>query len=80
MQLKGPGVYMPGEVTFYSSSNGIDFKELGVVQNTISTEEYKLTFKLFELHLNHAIETRFVRVKASNPMGGYLFTDEIIVK
>jgi hexosaminidase len=45
----------------------------------ISDKEPKLTFKRFELKLDKAQQARYIKIKASNPKKGYLFTDEIIV-
>ncbi|QIH31990.1 family 20 glycosylhydrolase [Sphingobacterium sp. DR205] len=79
MQMIGPGVYMPGEMEVLVSDNGRTFRSIGTVKNDVSDKESKLTFKRFELKLNKAQQARYIKIKASNPKKGYLFTDEIIV-
>lgn len=79
MQMIGPGVYMPGEMEVLLSDNGRTFRKVGTVPNDISDKESKLTFKRFELKLAKAQQARYIKIKASNPKKGYLFTDEIIV-
>ncbi len=79
MQLTGPGVYMPGEMEVYVSNDNINFTKIGVNENTLSDQEHQLTFRRFEVKLDSPQKTRYLRIKASNPKRGYLFTDEIIV-
>ncbi|WP_293946214.1 MULTISPECIES: beta-N-acetylhexosaminidase [unclassified Sphingobacterium] len=79
MQMIGPGVYMPGEMEVLVSDNGRTFRSIGTVKNDVSDNESKLTFKRFELKLDKVQQARYIKVKASNPKKGYLFTDEIIV-
>ncbi|MNM81840.1 Beta-N-acetylhexosaminidase [compost metagenome] len=79
MQMIGPGVYMPGEMEVLLSDNGRSYRKVGTVVNDISDKESKLTFKRFELKLDKAQQARYIKIKASNPKKGYLFTDEIIV-
>jgi hexosaminidase len=79
MQLPGPGVYFPGEFKVYLSDNGQDYTEAGVVHNTENTTDPQLKFKKFEVRLEKSQAARFVKVVATNPMRGYLFTDEIII-
>ncbi|MDM1295101.1 family 20 glycosylhydrolase [Sphingobacterium sp. N143] len=79
MQMIGPGVYMPGEMEVLLSDNGRTFRKVGTVVNDISDQDPKLIFKRFELKLNKVQQARYIKIKASNPKKGYLFTDEIIV-
>ncbi|CAH0164987.1 family 20 glycosylhydrolase [Chryseobacterium sp. Bi04] len=79
MQMPGPGVYFPGEFVVSVSDNGKTFRDIGTVKNDVGTDDSKLKFKKFELKLPNSQATRFVRIKATNPMKGYLFTDEIII-
>jgi len=79
MQVPGPGVYFPGEFVVSVSDNGKTFREIGTVKNDVGTDDPKLKFKKFELKLPKSQAARFVRIKATNPMKGYLFTDEIII-
>ncbi|HEX5554217.1 MAG TPA: family 20 glycosylhydrolase [Chitinophagaceae bacterium] len=78
MQLKGPGVYMPGSVTVLLSDDGKNFKATGAVQNDISPKDSRLLFKTFTFDLKGK-SARFIRVKAPNVQDGFMFTDEIMV-
>src|SRR5690606_26427449 len=78
MQVTGPGVYMPGQVTLEVSDNGKDFREWHTIKNNIPTTRARLTFKEFKFDLKVKM-ARYIRIKATNPQRGYLFTDEIIV-
>lgn len=78
MQVTGPGVYMPGKVVLEVSDNGKDFKEWKSIANDVPTTRSRLNFKEFTFDLEGKM-ARYLRVKATNPQGGYLFTDEIIV-
>lgn len=78
MQITAKGAYMPGEVILEVSDNGKNFKVWGTVKNTIPVNRSRLTFQNFNFDLEGKM-ARYIRVKASNPQGGYLFADEIIV-
>lgn len=78
MQNAGPGVFMPGTVSLEISDNGKDFREVQKVKNDIPASQTNLTFRNFNFNLNGRM-ARYIRVKADNPQGGYLFTDEIVV-
>ncbi len=79
MQIPGPGVYFPGEFTVLVSDNGKSYRELGTVKNQIGTSDPSLKFQKFEIKPEKPIMARYIQVKATNPMNGYLFADEIIV-
>lgn len=78
MQMTGPGVYMPGVVTVETSDNGKNFKEVQSIKNDVPTSQSALTFKEFKFDLQGKM-ARYIRVTATNPQRGYLFTDEIVV-
>jgi len=78
MQMTGPGVYMPGIVSVEISDNGKNFKEVQSIKNAVPASQSTLTFKDFKFNLKGKM-TRYIRVKATNPQKGYLFTDEIVV-
>ncbi len=79
MQIPGPGVYFPGEFVVSVSDNGKTYRELGTVKNQISTTDPALKFQKFEIKLDKPIMARYIQIKASNPMKGYLFADEIVI-
>jgi len=79
MQLPGPGIYFPGTFKVLVSDNGKNYREVGEVVNYEDANDPKLKFKLFELKLEKPLMGRYVKIQASNPMHGYLFTDELII-
>jgi len=79
MQMPGPGVYFPGELKVFLSDNGKNFREIETIKNYESTSDPKLKFKKFQVNLDKPQMARYVKVVATNPMKGFLFTDEIIV-
>lgn len=78
MQMTGPGIYMPGVVSVEISDNGKNFKEVQSIRNDIPLSQSNLTFKEFRFDLKGKM-ARYIRVKATNPQGGFIFTDEIVV-
>ncbi|MGV6944781.1 glycoside hydrolase family 20 protein [Sphingobacterium kyonggiense] len=79
MQIPGPGVYFPGEFTVLVSDNGKNYREIGSIKNQEGTKDPSLKFQKFEIKLPKAVMARYVQVKATNPMKGYLFADEIVI-
>jgi len=79
MQMTGPGVYMPTEFKVFLSDNGQNFREVGVIKNTVPDDDPKLIIKRFDLKLAKSQPARYVKVIATNTKGGFLFADEIIV-
>lgn len=80
LQLKGPYVWLPKQVVISASKDGKAYETLATVANDISPEVETLQFKTFGWQGN--TQARYVRYQAqSNGIaGGWLFTDEIIVK
>jgi len=79
MQIPGPGVYFPGEFKVLVSDNGKSYRELGTVKNQVSTADPALKFQKFEIKLEKPIMARYIQIKATNHMKGYLFADEIVI-
>ena len=80
LQLKGPYVWLPKQVTISASTDGKEYKPLATVDNDISPDIDTLQFKTFGWQGN--TQARYVRYQAqSNGIaGGWLFTDEIVIK
>ena len=89
LQDIGSWIWMPGKVIFEFSEDGQNFKELGIVENTIPTDEYTSVIKDFEL--KKSVNTRYIKIKAEkfgtipewhlgagNP--SWIFVDEIVVE
>ncbi len=79
MQIPGPGVYFPGEFTVLVSDNGKSYRELGKIINQVSTVDPALKFQKFEIELGKPVMARYIQIKATNPMNGYLFADEVVI-
>lgn len=79
MQLTGPYVWLPKEVTFSISADGKEFTELYKETTQVPTTVETLTFHTYEW--KGESEAQFVRVQASlnEIAGGWLFLDEIVI-
>ena len=80
MQLRGPYIWLPREVVISVSDDGSSFMELERLSTDVPVTESKLTFRTYRWE--GEIQARYVRYHAfSNGIeGGWIFTDEIIVK
>ena len=80
MQLKGPYVWMPKQVIISVSSDGKNYDTLSTIDNDISPDEETLQFKNFGWQ--GTSKARYVRYQAlsNGTPGGWLFTDEIIIR
>lgn len=80
MQLSGPYVWLPREVIISASEDGKSFVEMQRFQTDVPTTEDRLVFRTYEWKGN--TQARYIRYQAlSNGIeGGWLFTDEIIIK
>lgn len=80
MQLIGPGVFLPQKVSFLVSDDGKEYTLLKTITTTLPITDEKLTIQNYAWE--GTCEARYVRVQADiNPeAGGFLFTDEIVVK
>ncbi len=79
MQLKGPGIFMPGEVKVLLSDNGKNYREVAVVANDVPRDDPTLLFKTFDVTFDSGQAARYVRVVATNVNNAFLFTDEIVI-
>ena len=79
MQSTGPEIFMPSEVTFFGSVDGVEFFPIGTQRNDIPDTVGELLFRTFAF----AGETtaRYVRCVAQHnrQRGGWLFADEFVV-
>lgn len=82
-------IWMPEEVTFYTSDNGQNFKKNRTIKNNIPDDDYTIKTQNIEAKLN--VETRYIKVKAVNKgiipswhlgSGGqsFIFIDEITIR
>ena len=74
----GPEVFMPAEVIISISDDGKDFTELKHIEHKVVKDD-KVTFTNFGWEGN--AKGRYVRYQAtSGEFGGFLFTDEVVIK
>jgi hypothetical protein len=82
-------IFLPKEVEYLVSDDGINFKSLAVVANPIPDNDYQTIIHDFDY--NTDIQTRYIKVRAKNygilpawhlGAGGpaWIFTDEIIIE
>lgn len=77
MQLIGPGVFQPGQVELLTSEDGESYVSRGIITTTISHTDKDLSFQ--EYTFNGDWKARFIRLKAKEANGGFIFTDEIVI-
>lgn len=80
MQLSGPYVWLPREVIISISEDGNTFTEQARLHTDVPITEDRLVFRTYEWDGKASV--RYVRYQAlSNGIeGGWLFTDEIVIK
>ena len=80
MQLSGPYVWLPREVIISISEDGNTFTEQARLHTDVPTTEDRVVFRTYEW--DGKASARYVRYQAlSNGIeGGWLFTDEIVIK
>jgi hypothetical protein len=89
LQDVGAWIFMPVEVQFYLSNDGVDFQHIGTVQNQVDHRMLGVNIQNFTLNL--AAKTRFVKVIAKNQGNcpdwhvgegnpAWIFADEIVIQ
>jgi len=79
MQQTGPEIFLPSSVELSLSSNGTDFEPAGIVTPAPADSAKSNSYARFVWKPRKS--ARYVRVKARHGQhGGWLFTDEIVVK
>lgn len=76
MQVIGPWVWMPVDVTVSVSEDGNDYTTVCVDKNSIPVDQEGVIFQ--EFGFEGKAKARFVRFQAKN-YKGFLFTDELII-
>ena len=78
MQVCGPGVFMPKQVIISASTDNKHFTELTKIDYEVVKDD-KVSFHNFAWE--GKTNARYIRFQAKrSDFGGFLFTDEIIVK
>lgn len=79
MQVVGPEVFLPAEVIISTSSDGINFTELTRITHDIVKSD-AVAFKNYSWQGD--ARARYIRYQAHSgkEFGGWIFTDEIVVK
>ncbi|AOM79822.1 family 20 glycosylhydrolase [Pedobacter steynii] len=78
MQLTGPGVYMPANVTVAVSEDGKEFKTIQCLENDVPYTDASLRFKTFVFDLK-GNTARYLRITGKNEKKGFMFSDEVVV-
>lgn len=78
MQLTGPGVYMPANVTVAISEDGKEFKTIQSLENDVPYTDASLRFKTFVFDLK-GNTARYLRITGKNEKKGFMFSDEVVV-
>jgi hypothetical protein len=89
LQDVGAWIFMPLEVQYYVSRDGLDFQHIGTIQNDVSHRMLDVNLKNFTL--NFSTKARYIKVIAKNqgncpewhPGDGqpaWIFADEILIK
>lgn len=80
MQLIGPEVWLPKEVTIAVSVDGTDYQELITIPTTVPVTEEKLVIQNYAWQ--GEAKARYIRLqgKLNRQVMGWLFIDEIVVK
>ncbi|PKP45600.1 MAG: glycosyl hydrolase family 92 [Bacteroidetes bacterium HGW-Bacteroidetes-11] len=82
-------IWMPKEVSFFISDDGINFKEIANIKNQVAADDYEM--HVTDLGAKVIVSGRYIKVKAVNfgtipawhlGAGGqaYIFVDELIVE
>lgn len=77
MQLKGPGVFQPGQVELLTSEDGKNFTSRGIVPTTISNTNPDLLFE--EYTFNGNWKARYIQLKATEVNNAFIFVDEMVI-
>lgn len=77
MQLTGPGVYLPANVSISWATDGDNFNEPTILTHDISDSDSRLIIHPFELKIGEKIQK--IRIKATNKHKGFLFADEVML-
>lgn len=78
MQVCGPEVFLPAEVVFSVSDDGRNFTEVHRIEREVVMDD-KVTFVTDAWNGNE--RCRYVRIEArSGKFGGWVFSDEIVIK
>jgi len=89
LQDVGSWIFMPLEVQYYVSKDGINFQHIGTIQNEVSHRMLGVNIKNFTL--NFSTKTRYVKVVAKNQgecpqwhvgdgQPAWIFVDEIVIE
>lgn len=79
MQVVGAEVFLPASVTISVSDDGVNFTELKHQDFAVSKEE---AIKFIDVAWEGTAKCRYIRyqARAGKEFGGWIFTDEIVVK
>lgn len=78
MQMVGPEIYFPSAVTISASADGTDYQTMATLTDSFK-DNGKVEFK--DYGWKGRVKARYIRYQAvKSEKGGWLFTDEVVVK
>ncbi len=77
MQLIGPQVFLPKEVSVEVSEDGKNYTSLGTVVTTTPLDDPELSFMTYSF--DKEVQARYVRILAPRANSGFTFTDEVVI-
>lgn len=80
MQLIGPYVWLPKEVTFSVSSDGKDFTDLKRMETAIPVTDEKLTLQTYAWEGDCRARYVRLRAKSNGIVGSWIFMDELVIR
>lgn len=80
MQLIGPYVWLPEEVTFSVSADGKDFTDLKRIVTEIPVTDEKLTLQTYVWEGDCRARYVRLRAKSNGIIGSWIFVDELVVR
>jgi hypothetical protein len=82
---------MPTRVEFFTSENGLEYQQIGYIDNTLSPEEQEVKIQELSKTMDYKVDAKFVKIKAYNygklpnwhqgaGFDAFIFVDEITIK
>ncbi len=83
-------ILMPTRVEFFTSENGLEYQQIGFIDNTLSTEEQEVKIQELSKTMDYKVDAKFVKIKAYNygklptwhqgaGFDAFIFVDEITI-
>jgi predicted alpha-1,2-mannosidase len=84
-------ILMPTRVEFFTSENGLEYQQIGFIDNTLSPEEQEVKIQELSKKMDYKVDAKFVKIKAYNygklptwhqgaGFDAFIFVDEVTIK